>query len=311
MISRIPPVTKAMLGVNLAVFLGLFFLKTQADQDARSLAELGTLGEVLLTFALTPEAFWKGAIWQPLTSMFMHLDFLHILVNMVGVWSIGMFLERIMGSGRFFGLYMFSGILGGLLVALFQNALPGSGGMGGPQVTLGASGALLGLLGAIAVLTPNAQLLVFFFPVKARTAALFIGVASVVMAAQGWLEGISHLGHLGGLVGGLLYTWLAVSRTSLQERIQAQRDEQLEAMRRREQQHGMGRGPVPNMDAFEQMLRGGRSGMSAGQNSAGRREKVINPFPDEEDRYGETDAQGRQRRVYFDPYSGRFYVTYQ
>jgi len=307
MFGRIPPVTKTMLGINIAVFLPLFFLKAQADPAAQSLAGLGTLGDVLLTFALTPEEFWNGAVWQPVTSMFMHLSILHILVNMVGVWSIGMFLERAMGSRRFFGLYMVSGILGGLLVAFFQPYVPGPE-IAGPQVTLGASGALLGLLGAIAVLTPNAQLLVFFFPVRARTAALIIGVASVVMAFQGWLAGISHLGHLGGLVGGLLYTWLAVSRSSIEARIQAQRERQMEEMRR--QQQGQQRAAY---DMFERVME--RRSQPGDRSGSPSREKVINPMPGEaqqqEDRYGERDAHGRQRKVHFDPYSGRFYVTYQ
>ena len=154
-------------------------------------------------FGLVPAAFWQGAIWQPVTSMFLHAPgLLHILGNMLGLWSLGSMLERGIGSSRYLWLYMISGLTGALLVVL---ADPGS-----MRATIGASGAVLGLLGAVAVLNPEARMLFFIFPMRARTAALIIGVASVLFQSTGGLDIISHLGHLGGLIGGYLYTRFAL-----------------------------------------------------------------------------------------------------
>lgn len=189
--GRTPPVTRILLWINLGVHILVHLLAS--DEAAGNL--LGFLG-------LTPAAFWQGAAWQPVTSLFLHANGLHILGNMIGLWSLGSMLERGIGSSRYLWLYMVSGLTGALFVVL---ADPGS-----IRVTIGASGAVLGLLGAVAVLNPEARMLFFIFPMRARTAALIIGVASVLFQSTGGLDIISHLGHLGGLVGGYLYTRFAL-----------------------------------------------------------------------------------------------------
>ncbi len=283
--SRTPPVTKAILLLNLAAFAFAWPLAP---------TYFGGMQSFLDEFGLLPSRFRQGAFWQPLTSMFLHIHLLHIGVNMLGVWSIGSVLERGIGPSRFIGLYLFSGLMGGLAVAFFQPILPGYNPV---SVTIGASGALLGLLGAIAVLHPNSMLLLFFFPVKARTAAFLIGAISLGLAISGYLGGISHLGHLGGLVGGLLYTWLAISREKMENRI----DEQYSAWNDR-------RGADPR----EEFLRGfpddrwrGFGSLRNPWREDGPREKVINPRPEEQ------QPEGRRRHIYYDPFTGRYIVIYR
>lgn len=180
--NRISTVTKYLLGINIGVFLVTMLLPFYG---------------VVKVFGLTPSLFWAGAFWQPLSSMFMHGGLFHLLMNMMGLWSIGMFLERSIGSKYFLKLYFLSGFTSALFVVLFQ---------GNPSIpTVGASGAIFGLLGALAVLYPNSPLVFFVFPVRARTAALVLGVVSFLFALSDGGSGISHLGHLGGLLGGLAY----------------------------------------------------------------------------------------------------------
>ncbi|MEQ9366257.1 MAG: rhomboid family intramembrane serine protease [Leptospirales bacterium] len=297
---------------------------------------------LIQNFGLAPAAFWQGAFWQPLTSMFLHASLLHIFANMLGVWSIGSMLERGIGSGRYLWLYMISGFAGALLVLA---ADPGA-----TRPTIGASGAVLGLLGAIAVLSPNSMLLFFVFPVRARTAALLIGVGSLLLEYTGGLATISHLGHLGGLVGGYLYTRFALSASDTQERMHRGSTPSSDSGFDRifggrgpgatppggGTGPGAGYGPAsPGGSArggreeailrmMEQMLRGGagrRSGGAPRENYGQPREKIINPLPDDGagpgrppaseagsgSPRGEAPPSGKHV-VYFDPITGRFQI---
>ena len=181
--------------VHVVLHLGLLLMGGFAALQAA----FGVLG-------LSPAAFWSGAVWQPFTSLFVHGSFLHLLVNMIGIWSLGGLLERSLGRGRYLWLYLISGLTGSLFVILFQ---------GDPNVpNVGASGALAGLLAALALRDPEARLLVFFFPVRARTAAIGFAVFSLLFSLVGDGGGISHLGHLGGLVGGFVYARFALGQIS-------------------------------------------------------------------------------------------------
>ncbi|MBX7057344.1 MAG: rhomboid family intramembrane serine protease [Leptospirales bacterium] len=284
--SGAPPATRLLVYLNVAIFLISFLVLSPASGSGQA---------VFQTFGLVPDHFWRGAFWQPLTSIFLHGGLLHLAFNMIGVWSIGSVLERGIGTARFLGLYFFSGILGSLAVAFFQPMLSGSL----PEVpTVGASGALLGLLGAIAILHPNSMMLVFFFPVRARTAALLIGLLSVGFAFSGMLPGISHLGHLGGLIGGAIYTWLAISRSWMEERIEAQHRQWNDA-----------RGVDPREEILRNRGADGWAGFGQRNNpwreNAHPHEKVINPMP------GDGPQQSPRKRIYFDPLSGRYIVIYR
>lgn len=276
-----PPVTRALLFANVLAFSIPSLLYGGSGSPAYY--------AFMMQYGLVPDAFWSGAVWQPFTSMFLHGGMLHILANMLGLWSIGSFLERAVGPARFLGLYLVSGLVGAAFVIFFPGPVSGP--------TVGASGAVLGLLGAMAVLQPRAMLLVFFIPMRTRTAVILFGLLSILAATQGWLSFISHMGHLGGLVGGLVYTWLAISRDDMHRRVQDHADRF--------------RTPEPDApnarDLREAMLRQmmDRLGRGAPRSSGG--EKVINPLP------GETGGEptGPRRKVYFDPITGRYVVIYE
>lgn len=120
-----------------------------------SLILIGIYKEVFLNnFALVPELVLSGrTIWSLLTSMFLHGSFFHLFANMFSLFFIGSFLERIVGRKRFFWLYILSGILGGLF---YVGAGLIFGGMNVPAV--GASGAIFGILGVLAVLVPRSKI---------------------------------------------------------------------------------------------------------------------------------------------------------
>jgi membrane associated rhomboid family serine protease len=104
-------------------------------------------------FALTPSLILVGNnLWTFLTSMFLHSGFLHLFANMFSLFFIGNFLEKIIGKKRFLLVYLFSGILGGIFFVssgfLFGSNLPG----------IGASGAIFGILGVLAVLVPYSKI---------------------------------------------------------------------------------------------------------------------------------------------------------
>jgi uncharacterized protein len=134
------------------------------------------------------------APWTIVTYMFTHQEFFHILANMVTLYFYGSFLNRLTGVKTFLSIYFIGGVVGGLFVLLFSSPY---------SFTIGASGAIFALGGALAVLTP--KLKVFIFPIPAPMplwVAILIGF--LVLAI---LPGVSWQGHLGGLVTGLLAGW--------------------------------------------------------------------------------------------------------
>ena len=161
--------------------------------------------------AIQPNAFFAGNIWTLLTSMFMHANFSHLFVNMVSLFFLGGFIEKLIGRKRLFWLYMVAGIFAGLFfvflaqffghLELFGNSIFGS-----PEVfAVGASGAIFALGGLLAVLTPNLRVYVFFIiPMRMWTA--MIGLLGVL-----WFASISvglpfgNTAHFGGLLVGLGY----------------------------------------------------------------------------------------------------------
>lgn len=126
-----------------------------------SLFILVSLGEefFLNNLALTPSLILQGSsLWTLLTSMFTHVLFFHIFANMFSLFFIGNFLEKIIGKKRFFWIYLSSGILGGMFFILsgliFNSNIPG----------IGASGAIFGILGVLAVLVPYSKIYLIVGP---------------------------------------------------------------------------------------------------------------------------------------------------
>lgn len=147
----------------------------------------------------------KLYLWQIVSYMFLHSTsgFAHIIFNMYALFIFGMPVERLWGSIKFLIYYFTCGIGAGL--AIFIIALL-SGGVGYYIPTIGASGAVFGLLLAFGILFPDVEILLFFIiPVKARTLVILYGALELFLELSGGFDNISHIGHLGGLATGILY----------------------------------------------------------------------------------------------------------
>ena len=155
---------------------------------------------------LQPAAvFEHGWLWQLGTYMFLHGDVMHILINMLGVWMFGVTLERRWGTEFFAKYYAVTGLGGGLTVLLL-SVLPFQATASAYDAwTIGASGALFGLLLAFAMYYPDQPiLLMLLFPIPAKIFVMIFGGIALLYTFRGG-GGISHAAHLGGLVTGYLY----------------------------------------------------------------------------------------------------------
>lgn len=185
---------KRLLSINIALFVIEIFLNG-------GLLQPHVVGPLAKIFGLCGDDILHGMVWQFVTYMFLHGSFMHILMNMLGLFFLGSELEHALGSKRFLHLYLGCGVLGGLGWLLLGG---GSG-----ATCVGASGAVFGIIGAFAALFPDRKitLLVFFvLPVttSARTLAIIIGVASLLMLRLGG-GGVAHAAHLAGGLAGYLY----------------------------------------------------------------------------------------------------------
>jgi membrane associated rhomboid family serine protease len=136
-----------------------------------------------------------SAPWTLITYMFLHASILHIFFNMLMLFFFGPILERQIGSFRFLGLYLGSGILAGLVQVLF---------FGGN--VLGASAAIFGVMGALAMLMPDLRIYLYFVPMKIIYAVLLFAFLDIIMIPSG--DQVAHLAHLAGLAVGLMYGYL-------------------------------------------------------------------------------------------------------
>ena len=163
---------------------------------------------VVLSMALMPATVMKEP-WTLITSMFLHLEFFHLTLNMISLYFFGIYLGQIIGERDLLIVYFLGGIAGGLLFCAFSLFL----GIPDPNtVALGASGAIFALGGALAVLRPNIQ--VFMFPIPFPM-PLYIAVFGA-MVFMSFLPGIAWQGHFGGLILGAIYGLIRKKKYSVQ-----------------------------------------------------------------------------------------------
>ncbi len=186
--SRMTHTVKVLIAVNAVVH---FFLWVTEGQLAEPHRWLG--------FYIP--YFLRGALWQPVTYMFVHANFWHLLFNMVGLYFFGGTVERQMGRKKFLWMYFLCGVAGALL-SLFQLATEAA-----VLPVVGASGGVLGVLVAFATLFPDARIILFpiFIPIRARYIAIFYCFVTVWSLARGAGPGIAHWAHLGGMAVGFLF----------------------------------------------------------------------------------------------------------
>jgi len=154
---------------------------------------------IIGTFGLIPYAvLHKFAVWQLVTYMFLHGGLMHVGFNMFALWMFGSQIERAWGTKEFLRYYFITGIGAGLINVLFSanSMIP----------TIGASGAIFGLLLAYGLLFPNSVILLYFFiPMKAKYFVILFAALEFAMTFSYSQDGVAHFAHLGGMLVGLLY----------------------------------------------------------------------------------------------------------
>ncbi len=189
--------------LNLILFINcfIFILQQFANQ------------QLIYRFALIPELFLRGSYWQIFTYGFLHstdgfLPF-HLLMNMYGFYMLGSILEPVIGKLKLTMLYFSAQLGGGIVVLLFAlfdlNFSPREGGIPYSAIpTIGASGAVFGLLAVFGILFPEMELFLLFFKITAKNAvwiSLFIGLAIEFMFSSP----VSNSCHLGGALTGFIF----------------------------------------------------------------------------------------------------------
>lgn len=163
--------------------------------------------ELTLYFGLAPVAvFEQWWIWQPVTYMFLHGGLFHILFNMLALWMFGADLERLWGTTFFYKYYFITGVGAGL-TTLAVSLLPTQPGTQMYySVTVGASGAVYGLLLAYAMYYPDRPIYMYLlFPIPAKYFVMIIGAIAFMSSASASQGGVAHIAHLGGLLWGYVY----------------------------------------------------------------------------------------------------------
>ena len=193
--SFVPPLTrmvKALVIVTSGVFL-LTYLP----------AKLFGWYTPYIWLSLQPyDVIHRLYLWQVFTYLFLHGGFFHILFNMFALWMFGSDLEKLWGGPKFLYFYFLTGVGAGVfdvvLTTLFGPAYP--------TATIGASGAIYGLLLAFGLLFPDRPIFIWFIiPIKAKWFVLIICAIEFFSEISGPGSGIAHLAHLGGMLVAYLY----------------------------------------------------------------------------------------------------------
>jgi len=162
----------------------------------------------------TVDVFQTLYIWQPFTYMWLHSPNspMHLLFNMFALWMFGGQIEMVWGSKRFLRFYLMTGVGAGLIILIWHLIT------GNTDPTLGASGAIYGVLTAFSLLWPDRRIMLLFPPIPIK-AIWFIPFLFVLQLAMGGGGGnISHVGHLGGvIVAGILLRKQAAQYLSLRK----------------------------------------------------------------------------------------------
>lgn len=178
----LPTVVKNLIIINVIFFLATLVLERQGFYNITNM------------LALNPALSGRFHVWQLVTYMFMHANVGHIFFNMFALWMFGYVLENYWGARRFLFYYLVCGVGAGLVNLLVP----------GWDFTVGASGAVYGILLAFGMMFPNERIYLYFLmPIKAKW--FVIGYAFIELFEGVFSTGnVAHFAHLGGMLFGLL-----------------------------------------------------------------------------------------------------------
>ncbi len=155
--------------------------------------------------SVVPIDFWQsGHLWQPFTYMWIHASFGHIAMNMFMLWMFGSQLAMAWGPKRFLRFYLICGVGAGLIIATYPYLIFGIRPEGVLWPTLGASGAVFGVLLGYSLTWPDRTIMLIFPPVAFRAIWLIPGLFLMTTIFSSG-QNISHIGHLGGVIVGWIY----------------------------------------------------------------------------------------------------------
>jgi membrane associated rhomboid family serine protease len=191
----LPPAIKVLIATNVAIFLLMWLMPVGLRQAVQEF------------LGLVPAAIFEAfRVWQPVTYMFLHDtdEIGHILINMLALWMFGTELERLWGTKAFLRYYFATGIAAALTTIVVSLAPFPSTARLFYTVTIGASGAIYGLLLAYGLTFPNRPIYIYFiFAIPAKYFVMIMG-AIAVLSSMGSGSRIAHITHLGGLVAGFI-----------------------------------------------------------------------------------------------------------
>lgn len=181
--SIFPPAVKHLLIIN-----GLFFIGLSTPVIAEFL---------FINGALWPIGSGRFQVWQLVTYMFLHANFGHIFMNLFALWMFGQAIENYWGTRRFVWYYFLTGI-GAAILHMFVG--------GGGAPTVGASGAVYGILLAFGMMFPERPIMLLFppIPIKAKYFVAIFGGIELVNGVVGTATGVAHFAHLGGMLVGYI-----------------------------------------------------------------------------------------------------------
>ena len=211
-LQNIPPATRNLLFVNVLMFIAT--LIATGFQPGKT----DEIDIITRLFALYPPYVRGFRLWQPITHMFVHVDFWHILFNMYALVMFGTIVEQVLGAKRFLILYFVSGLGAAALQTFAEWLSVFVFGVGYLSLSMGASGAIYGILVAFAMLYPHVKMTLLFPPVTLEAkwmVLIFIGLELLLgffepqwtltqVQASETAVGVAHFAHLGGALFGFL-----------------------------------------------------------------------------------------------------------
>lgn len=198
--TMFPAVLRWLIGANVGIFLLSYLMKYQPA--------LAGLNEIFHYFgALWPVDSGRFFPSQYVSYIFMHAGVPHLFFNMLALWMFGMELANIWGTRRFLSYYLLCGIGAGVVHSIVTYF------MGDGAPTVGASGAVMGIMVAFALLFPKRIVVIFPFPpMPAKYAAMVFTAVDLYLGVSQSGDGVAHFAHLGGAVVGFLLLWISRRR---------------------------------------------------------------------------------------------------